>query len=336
MLKTALKQHGQRQFVGIGGDMGMLRIAERTGCVVHRPNHVAGERQGGIMAGSLVGEGRHIVVPFSTIDGLRGEQVWPCALPATRNRRAMEIHQQMMAGGTFQQILLVVHIQLVVAGEEINLHASHTHPLAPCKLLLAVLFLVQTVFRCGSTIHPSHGRVVPDERLHALRFCIVDGVLDGLTLFHRVPFRIDEHVRQAKGDGHIHILLDDIVVVRAMVIGPVDPRHRAGLNPMGIGYFARLADIGHQRGFHHILQTSDDGHSPGRRDPLQTSPRGGFLLSPSGELVGGHPVVFPFIIKTGSTLPAPDIRLREQHKRAVNGFEQGRETPAVVIAFCRL
>ena len=157
MLKTALKQHGQSQFMGIGGDMGMLRIAERTGCVVHRPNHVAGERQGGIMTGSLVGEGRHIVVPFSTIDGLRGEQVRPCALPATRNRCAMEIHQQMMAGGTFQQILLVVHIQLVVAGEEINLHASHTHPLAPGKLLLAVLFLVQAVFRCGSTIHPTHG-----------------------------------------------------------------------------------------------------------------------------------------------------------------------------------
>ena len=69
-----------------------------------------------------------------------------------------------------------------------------------------------------------------------------------------------------QGDGHIHILLDDIVVVRAMVISPVDPRHRAGLNPMGIGYFARLADIGHQRGFHHILQTSDDSHSPGSEE----------------------------------------------------------------------
>ena len=105
---------------------------------------------------------------------------------------------------------------------------------------------------------------------------------------------------------------------------------------MGIGNFTRLADIGHQRGFHHILQTSDDGHSPGRRDPLQTSPRGGFLLSPSGELVGGHPVVLPVVIETGSTLSAPDIRLREQHKRAVNGFEQGRESPTVVVAFCRL
>ena len=92
MLKTALKQYGQSQLMGIGGDMGMLRIAERTRGIIHRPDYVAGERQGGIMAGSLIGEGRHIVVPFSTIDGLRGKQVRPCALPATRNRRAMEIH----------------------------------------------------------------------------------------------------------------------------------------------------------------------------------------------------------------------------------------------------
>ena len=49
-----------------------------------------------------------------------------------------------------------------------------------------------------------------------------------------------------------------------------------------------------------------------------------------------HTVVLPVIIETGSTLPAPDIRLREQHKRAVNGFEQGWESPAVVVALCRL
>ena len=57
--------------MGIGGDMGMLRIAERTRGIVHRSDDVAGERQGGIMTGSLIGEGRHIVVPFGPIDGFR-------------------------------------------------------------------------------------------------------------------------------------------------------------------------------------------------------------------------------------------------------------------------
>ena len=69
----------------------------------------------------------------------------------------MEIHEQMMTGSTFQQILLVVHVLLTVAGEEVNLHTGHAHPFAPGKLPFAVFFLVQTVFRRRGTIHPSHG-----------------------------------------------------------------------------------------------------------------------------------------------------------------------------------
>ena len=71
MLEAALEKHRQGQFVGIGGDMGVLRIAERTWCVVHRSDDVAGERQRGIMTGSLRCEGRHVVVPFGPIDGFR-------------------------------------------------------------------------------------------------------------------------------------------------------------------------------------------------------------------------------------------------------------------------
>ena len=154
-----------------------------------------------------------------------------------------------------------------------------------------------------------------------------------MAALHRVPFSIDEHVGQTELFGHIHVLLDDIVVVGTMIIGPINPRHRTRLNPTGIRNLARFAHIGHQRGFRHIFQASDDSQSP---SPHQTSPRrGGFLFSPPyGGGAGGE--ALPITHKTGSTLSAPDIRLREQYESAAHGFEQGRESPAVVVALCRL
>ena len=75
MLEATLEEHGECQFVCVGGDVGMLRVAKGTGCVVHRANHVAREGQGGVVAGSLVGEGRHVVVPLGTIDPLSREEI---------------------------------------------------------------------------------------------------------------------------------------------------------------------------------------------------------------------------------------------------------------------
>ena len=55
------------------------------------------------MAGSLVGESGYVIVPLSTVYALGSHQVRPCALPSSGNGGAMEINQQMMTGGSFEQ-----------------------------------------------------------------------------------------------------------------------------------------------------------------------------------------------------------------------------------------
>ena len=102
MLQCRLEDNRQRQFVAMGGDVWMLRVAKGARRVVHRSDDVACEGQHAVMRRSLSGERRHVVIPFGTIDALRGEKVRPRSLPAARNRSAMEVHQQMMARATLQ------------------------------------------------------------------------------------------------------------------------------------------------------------------------------------------------------------------------------------------
>ena len=47
-----------------------------------------------------------------------------------------------------------------------------------------------------------------------------------------------------------------------MIIGPIDPRHHARMNPTGIVQLTRLADISYQRGLHNVCQTANDDHTP--------------------------------------------------------------------------
>ena len=332
MLQAALEEHGQGQFVGMSGDMRMLRVAERTGGVVHRAYDIAGEGQRGIMGSSLVGKCRYVVVPFGTIDALGAHQVRIGTLPATGNGSAVEVDQQMMLGGTLQQVDAIVHVLLGVAGEEVNLHTGHANLLAPGKLLLAVFGLVQAELRARGTIDPADRRVIPYHWLDAHRLGIVHRILNSLAVFHLVPFGINEHVWQMQGNGHIHVFLDDVVVVGAMIIGPVDPRHRAGMNPTGIGNLTGFRHIGHQRRFHHVGQRTDDGKAPGESPPY--CPRGGFYSIPlggrKGGFVGHYLIEVALAVQTRSGMTFGDIGLGEEDEGAVNRLQQGGITPASV------
>ena len=188
------------------------------------------------MTGSLLGEGCHIIIPFRTIDPFRTQQIGTCALPASGDGGSVEVDKQMVTGSTFQQVLTVVHVHLVVAREEVYLHACHTNLLAPGKLLLTVLGLVQAVFGCRGSVYPAHAGVVPYHGLHTLRFRVGHRVLHGLAVLHGVPFGIDEHVGEFQTLGHVGISLDDVVVVAAVVVGPVDPGGHTRLDPAGVGY----------------------------------------------------------------------------------------------------
>ena len=168
MLQATLKKHGECQFMGMGGDVRMLGVAERTWGIIHRTNHVACEWECGVMTSRLLRKSRHVVIPFRTIDALCGKQVGPCALPPSRNGRAMEVDQQVMSGGTLEQVEAVVHVALIVAREEVDLHASHAQTLTPSELLLTVLWFVEPELGTRGAIYPSYRRVIPDERLHAL------------------------------------------------------------------------------------------------------------------------------------------------------------------------
>ena len=241
----------------------------------------------------------------------------------------MEVDKQMVARSRLQEVEAVVHVHLVVAGEEVDLHASHTHLLAPGELFLTILGLVQTVFGGRCPVDPSNAGVVPDHRLDALLLCVGDGVLDGLALVgrqlvHLVPFGIDEHVGQTECRSHIDILLDDVVVVRAVIVCPIDPGNHAGLYPTRILQLTRIADIRDEGRLHHICETADDGHTPrGISHNIYSIP----LLRPS-PLMGFKCAVcrhdlkeFFIVIKARRTLSMFDIGLGEEYEQSVLRFE---------------
>ena len=97
-----------------------------------------------------------------------------------------------------------------------------------------------------------------------MRACVGHGILDGLAIAHLVPFSIDEDIGQVQCHGQIHILADDVVVVAAVVVGPIHPCHYARLNPGCVCEFRGFRDVCHEGGFHDIGQGSHDNDAPGR------------------------------------------------------------------------
>ena len=303
MLQCRLKDYGQRQLMAMSGDVRMLRVAKGTRRVVHRSDDISCEGQHAVMRRSLAGERRHVVIPFGTIDALRGEKVRPRALPAARNRSAMEVHQQMMARAALQQVLTVLHVHLVIAGEEVDLHTCHPDALTPSELSLAVFRFVQSELRSRCTIDPSHRRVIPYHRLHALLAGIRHCVFNGLAILHLVPFGIDEHIGQMQRHRHVDILLNDVVIVGAVIVSPVDPRHHAGLNPTGIGNFTRLGHVGDERRLNDISQRTHNDYTP-RRMPRPADFN--FIL------IRNDTIEFAFAMETRCTLSRLNVRLADE------------------------
>ena len=222
----------------------------------------------------------------------------------------MEVDEQVMTGSTLQQVDAIVHVHLVVAREEVDLHTSHTDLFAPGKLALAVFGLVQTVFGPWGTIYPAHGRVIPDHRFDTLRLGIGNGILNSLTILHLVPFGIDEHIGQMKGCSHIHIFPDNRIVVGAMIVSPVDPGYHTWLYPTRIGKLTRFTDIGNQRRSHHISHTADDDGAPGTVPGKATGRRvSGNAVDRQLVLIRCNLEQFTIIIQTRGTLTALDISL---------------------------
>ena len=309
----------------------MLGVAEGTGRIVHRAYDITREGQRGIMRGCTGREGRHVIIPLSPIDTLRRKQVRIGALPTAGNGCPMEVHQQMVSGGTFQQVLTIVHVLLVIAREEVNLHAGHTDFLAPGKLALAILWFVQTEFRSWSAVDPAHTGVIPDERFDALLTGIGNSILDGLAfvggqLFHLVPLGVDKHIGQMQRGGHVHIFLDDAIVVGAVVVGPIDPRHHTGLYPVRIIQLAWFTDIRNQRRRYDIGQRAHDNHAP-RGMPVASNP----------HLVLGrhHTEALPIIIKTGGALLTLNVCLRDQGKHTILRLQQSRIAPTLRLHLTR-
>ena len=188
----------------------------------------------------LLREGWYVIIPLCSINALRRHQIGISTLPTSGNGRAVEIHQQVMTGSTLQKIEAIVHIHLIVTREEVDLDTGHTNLLTPGEFFLTIFGLVQTIFRCRGTIHPTHAGVIPNHRFHTLRLSIVHGILYGLAIFHTIPLCIDEHIGQMERGSHVDILTDDVVIVRTMIISPIDPRYHTWMNPASIRQPARL------------------------------------------------------------------------------------------------
>ena len=237
----------------------------------------------------------------------------------------MEIDQQVMFRGGLHQVDAIVDVLLRVAREEIDLHACDADALAPGELRLAVFRLVQEVFRARRAVGPSDRGAVPDHRPDPLLQGVGDGVLDGLPVLHPVPARVDQHIRQLQRRGQVHILLDDVVVVGAVVVGPVDPRHHARVNPVGIVQFAEFAEVGDQGRFHHFGQRADDDHAPGRMV--------GNLAFVG--LVRHHAEDFAVVVQAGRALSLFHVGFGDQREEAVDRLRQQRIAPVVAEAFGR-
>ena len=203
MLETRLEEDGESQLVGMGGNVWMLRVGEGAWGIVHRSYDIACERESGIVGGCLLGEGRHIVVPLCSVDTLGREEVGIGALPSSWDGRSVEVDEEMVASGSFEEVDAVAHVHLVVAREEVNLHSCHTEALAPGELLLAVFRFIESELWSWSAIDPSHGGVVPYHGSYALVFGIAYGIFHSLAVLELVPLGVDEDIGEAESYGEV-------------------------------------------------------------------------------------------------------------------------------------
>ena len=185
------------------------------------------------MCGCLVGQRRFIVIPLGTIDALNCHEVRICALPASWYCCSMEVHHEMMACCTFQEVDAILHCLLLVSSKEVNLHTCHSHLLEPCELSFSVFWCIESLMRSRSTplLNPCRRTVIPQQRLDSIVEGISDGIFDVATILHLIPLGIDKHVRQIQLNSHINIFLHYLIVVAAMIICPVDPRHATWHDP---------------------------------------------------------------------------------------------------------
>ena len=77
MLQGRLEDDGEGEFVGLGGDVRMLRVGEGAGSIVHRANDITREGQRAVVSCSTMGKSAIVVVPFGSIDGLHRHEVGP-------------------------------------------------------------------------------------------------------------------------------------------------------------------------------------------------------------------------------------------------------------------
>ena len=185
---------------------------------------------------SLVGECRHIIIPFCSIDALGAYKVGIGALPSPRNCCTMEIDEQMMLCGTLKKFYHVSYIEIVVTGKEINFHTLDTDFLTPCELFLSVVGIIESEFRTRCPVYPADRGIIPDDWLDARFDTFLDCIfyrltLIGCNLWHFIPFCINQNVRQLHLYSQIDVFPYYIYVIGTMIIRPINPRSNAWLDP---------------------------------------------------------------------------------------------------------
>ena len=326
VLQTRLIEHRQRQFVSVRRNVRVLRIGKRARCVVHRADNVAGKRQRGVVGGSLVGEGRHVVVPLGAVNRLCAQQIGIGALPAARQSGAVEIDRKVVFCSRLQKVDTIVHIELVVAREEVDFHASNPDFFEPRELFLTVFGLVQAELRTRRAVNPTNRRTVPNQRLDIVVDGIFYSVLNGLAVFHLVPFSIDKHIRKFQTDSQIHIFFDNVVVVRAVIVGPVNPRNHARLNPRNIVKLAVGGHIGNQCRFHNISKIANNSHAPRRQ--VRASDFGLVLIGADVENLN----VTAIVPKARRAVVGIHVRLAQKHVNIASRLNQSGIRPTTAPA----
>ena len=323
VLDAGLEEDGQRQLVGIGGDVRELAVREGAGGIVHRSDDAAREGERGVVDRGPRGQEGTIVVPFRAEHALHRHHVRPGVLPAARDRAAVEVHQQMVPGGVLEDVQVVVDHAGVVREEEVHLDAADADAFEPGELLFAALRIIQAVLRLGSAFaHPGGAGVVPEVDFDALFPGVGHHVPDAVSAFHLGPFPVHQAVGPALGGGQVDVGLDQAEILGAVVVGPVDPGRDAGHHPVRLK--RRVAgEVGHQRGFDDVGQGADDRQTPGRTPVREV--RG------TGQV---HPVPFAVVpvVKRRGAVAVAQVRLAEQREYAVRRLVEGRKAPAAGVA----
>ena len=125
--------------------------------------------------------------------------------------------------------------------------------------------------------------------------------------------------------GQVHILLDDVVIVRAVIVGPINPGNDPGVDPVGIVQFAPVADVGDQGRFHHVRQGADDNHAP----------RGVVGVLSFLRFIGNHPEHLAVIVQARGALPLFQVRFGNERENALGGLHQQGIAPVVAVAVGR-